>query len=143
MRSMLAGGVLCAAFALPATALPTLGDCDAAGHATVLQAAAATPLPDARAIWLDPRLLRWPGVEARGRFRLHHAIDSRMTAEPGAPVMGANRAFDLELHADALPPAGAARFRHVAAGVTLRVPLAADTLRELHRQQLLLVQEDA
>ncbi len=143
MRFMLVGGVMCAMSAQPSMASPTLADCDAAAHATVLQAAAATPLPDARAIWLDPQLLRWPGVESGGRFRLHHSTDSRMTAEPGIPVAGATGAFDLELHADALPPAVAARFRHVAAGVTLRLPVAADTLRELHRQQLLLVQEDA
>ena len=145
MRSMLAGGVLCIAVALPAAArtTPTAVDCDTAGPATVLQPAVATSVPEARAIWLDLRLLRWPGVEAGGRFRLHHSTDSRMTAEPGIPVAGATGAVDLELHADALPPAIAARFRHVTAGVTLRAPVAADTLRELHRQQLLLVQEDA
>jgi pullulanase len=143
VRLIPAGVVLCATLALPAAAAPTLADCDAADHATVLQPAPATPLPEAHAIWLDPWLLRWPGVEAGGRFRLHHSAAGRAVAQPGTPVTGADGALDLEVHAGTLPPAVAARFRHVAAGVTLQVPAPADILRRLLREQLLLVQEDA
>ena len=143
MRSMLAGGVLCVALATPAAASPTLADCDTTGAATVLQPVPAVPLPEARAIWLDPWLLRWPGVAAGGRFRLHHAASSRLTAVPGAQVAGADGALDLDVHSGALPTAVAERFRHVATGVTLQIQANADTLRELHQEQLLLVQEDA
>jgi len=143
MRSMLAGGVLCVALAMPAKASPTLADCDATGHATVLQPAPATELLEARAIWLDARLLRWPGVGAGGRFRLYHSASSRMTAAPGAQVAGADGALDLDVHTGAPPPAVAARFPHVAAGITLQAPADAGSLRKLHREQLLLVQEDA
>ncbi len=140
---MLATVVLCAAVATPATASPTVGDCDAASHATVLQPAPELALLEARAIWLDARLLRWPGVDAGGRFRLHHSAAGRADAVPGFPVSGADGAFDLPVHLGELPPAIAARFRHVAAGVTLQVEANTDTLRRLHQQQLLLVQEDA
>ena len=143
MRSMLAGGVLCVALAMPATASPTRADCDATGHATVLQPAPATELLEARAIWFDARLLRWPGVEAGGRFRLHHSATGRAVAVPGLPIDGADGALDLPVHEGDLPPAIAGRFRHVAAGVTLRIQANDDTLRRLHREQLLLVQEDA
>jgi pullulanase/glycogen debranching enzyme len=49
--------------------------------------------------------------------------------------------LELEPDEGALPAAVADRFRHVAAGVTLRVRADADALRNLHRQQLLLVKE--
>ena len=143
MRSMLAGGVLCVALAMPATASPTRADCDATGHATVLQPAPATEPLEARAIWFDARLLRWPGVEAAGRFRLHHSAGGQAVAVPGLPINGADGALDLPVHEGDLPPAIAGRFRHVAAGVTLRIQASDDTLRRLHRGQLLLVQEDA
>jgi pullulanase len=143
LRSMLASVVLCAAATASATAAPTLADCDTTGHATVLEPATAAALLEARAIWLDARLLRWPGVEPGGRFRLHHSASGRATATPGFPVSGADGVLDLATHESALPPAVAGRFRHVAAGITLQVQADADALRYLHRQQLLLVQEDA
>jgi pullulanase/glycogen debranching enzyme len=143
LRSMLATFVLCAAMATPAAASPTMADCDVAGHATVLQPAPESAPLEARAIWFDARLLRWPGVEAGGRFRLHHSAGGRAVAVPGLPVNGADGALDLPAHEGDLPPAVAGRFRHVAAGVTLQVQANADALRRLHQEQLLLVQEDA
>jgi pullulanase len=140
---MLATVVLCAAVAARATASPTVADCDAPGHATVLQPAPETVPLEARAIWLDARLMRWPGVEAGGRFRLHHSASGRIVAIPGLPVSGADGALDPTFHPGELPPAIAGRFRHVAAGVTLQIEASDDLLRGLHRQQLLLVQEDA
>ena len=138
---MLASFLLCVA-AASATASPTLADCDATGHATVLQPAAVAAL-EARAIWLDARLLRWPGVEAHGRFRLYHSASGRAVAVPGLPVSGADGALDLAVDEGALPPVVAERFRHVAAGVTLQTQANAGTLRKLHREQMLLVEEDA
>jgi len=140
---MLATVVLCAAVATSATASPTLADCDAAGHATVLQPAPAAALLEARAIWLDARLLRWPGVRAGGRFRLHHSASGQTVAVLGLPVSGADGALDLAAYEGAVPPAVAGRFRHVAAGITLQLQADADALRKLHQEQLLLVQEDA
>ena len=142
MRTWLGAALLGTVLATAVEASPTLADCDAADHATVLEAAPDTPLPEARAVWLDPRLLRWPGVDAGGRFRLYHSATGRVTARAGTRVAGADGALDLDVHADPLPPALDGRFRHVAAGVTLRAAAAAGMLRELHREQLLLVQED-
>ncbi len=140
---MLATVVLCAAVATPATAAPTVVDCDAAGFATVLQPAPATALLEARAIWLDARRLRWPGVEAGGRFRLHHSASGRAVAVQGLPVSGADGALDLTANEGELPSDVAGRYRHVGAGVTLQIQAHADTLRRLHQDQLLLVHEDA
>jgi pullulanase len=142
LRLMLASVVSCAAMATSAAASPTLADCDATAHATVLQPAPAARL-EARAIWLDARLLRWPGVEAGRRFRLHHSASGRAIAVPGFPVSGADGALDLAVHDGPLPAAVAGRFRHVAAGITLQIQASADARRRLQQEQLLLVQEDA
>jgi pullulanase len=140
---MLAAIVLCGALATPAAASPTVMDCDVAGHATVLQPAPEPAPLEARAVWFDARLLRWPGVDAGGHFRLHHSAGGRAIAVPGLPVSGADGALDLSVHVGELPPAIAGRFRHVGAGVTLQIQAQADTLRRLHQEQLLLVQQDA
>ena len=140
---MLATVVLCGAVAMRATAAPSVVDCDAAGFATVLQPAPESAPLEARAIWLDARLLRWPGVAASGRFRLHHSASSRVVAMPGSTVSGADGALDLPVHEGEVPSAVAERFRHVAAGVTLQVQANVETLRKLQQEQLLLVQEDA
>jgi pullulanase len=126
----------------PASAAPGLDDCNVAVHATVLQPAPAAPLLDARAIWLDAGRLRWPGIEASGRFRLYHSANGNIVARIGAPVTGADGALDLQRYDAALPASVAERFRHVAAGATLRLRAEPTVLRTLHQQQLLLVQED-
>lgn len=141
-RLALAGVVLCACVAGPATAAPSLDDCNVASHATVLQPAPAATQLEARAIWLDATLLRWPGIESGGRFRLHHAANGSAVASIGTQVTGADGALDLEPFDDALPTTVAERFRHVAAGVTLRLRAEPEVLRNLHQQQSLLVQED-
>jgi pullulanase/glycogen debranching enzyme len=142
LRPLLPAILLICTLATPAQGSPRLADCDTESHATVLRAAPASPQPEAHAIWLDESLLRWPGVDAAGRFRLHHSADGRAIAAAGTRVTGSDGAIDLEVHAGSLPPATGQRFRHVAAGVTLRAPGSKAALRELHRQQLLLVQED-
>lgn len=143
LRLVPAGILVLCLLAPPAEASPRLADCDADGHATVLRAAPATAPLEAQAIWLDASLLRWPGVEARARFRLYHSADGTAVAAPGARVTGSDGALDLDVFTDAMPSGLQARFRHVAAGVTLRTRAGADTLRTLQSRQLLLVQEDA
>lgn len=142
MKWMSAAGVLWALLAMPAAALPTLADCDAAAQATVLQPAPSTPLLEARAIWLDAARLRWPGVAPVGRFRLFHSAAGGLVAESGTTVTGADDGLDLAVDSEPLPAAVVERFRYVASGVTLRAAATRDALRELHRGQLLLVQED-
>ena len=143
MRSVLAGILLLCALAPPAHAAPRLADCDAGEHAAVLHAAPASPPIEARAVWLDASLLRWPGVDPAGRFRLHHSAVGSVVAETGARVRGADGALDLEVFAGAVPSTVAAKFRHVADGVTLRTSADPAASRNLHRHQLLLTQEDA
>ena len=143
LRSVLAGSLLLCAAALPAHGSPRLADCDAQDVATVLRPASAVAPLEARAIWLNESLLRWPGVDAAGRFSLYLSTDGTTVAENGARVTGADRALELEVFASAVPDEVEARFRHVGDGVTLHTSADSSTLRALHRQQVLLVQEDA
>jgi len=118
-------------------------ECFADEHSTVVSPAPDAPPLEARAIWLSDSLLRWPGVTATGRFRLHYSSSGSAVAQPGARVTGADGALDLEPFAGPVPPAISARFSHVAAGITLRTSDSQSTLRSLHRKQLLLVHEDS
>ncbi|RZU01992.1 alpha-1,6-glucosidase domain-containing protein [Rivibacter subsaxonicus] len=131
-----------AAGAAPAVAAPALADCNSAEHA-VLLAPAATTRREARAHWLDRRLLAWPGAPVSGRYRLHHAERGALLAEPGMPVRGADGALTLDIRAEPLPAALAERFAFVGAGARLELAaLPPARLQALHRGQLLLVRED-
>ena len=97
---------------------------------------------DARAVWLDRRLVRWPGAAQDGAFRLYHSPTGAIVAKPGSKVAGAAGYLALNLSGTAVPGAVATRFKYVAPGATLAVN-DADLARlpELHRGQLVLVQE--
>ena len=67
--------------------------CDAVDIATVLHPA-ADAARDARAYWLDRRLIQWPRVASDGyavdnRFRLYMSATAGLRAEPGHAVTGA------------------------------------------------------
>ena len=116
--------------------------CDAKGFQTILHPAAAHF--DARAVWLDARLVQWPGSPADGIFRLYHAARGTIAAPVGGRVAGADGDIELAASARPVPLAAAARFKYLAAGPVLRVDDAdASRLPELHRGQLVLVREDA
>jgi pullulanase/glycogen debranching enzyme len=151
LRSVPTGILFVCALCLPRPAASYMLECFADADATMVRpespalvpAERAAPALEARAIWLSESLLRWPGVAATGRFRLHYSTEGTAIAEPGARVAGANGALDLKPLAGPLPPAVAERFRHVAAGITLRTSASLATLRSLHSKQLLLVHEDS
>jgi len=123
-------------FTSSAHAAVPLATCDDPSFQQVLQPSSATL--DARAVWLDRRLLTWPGAEAGFSFRLYHSSKAAIVAKPGAKVEGADGALVLDSADAGLP----ARFKWVGAGPVLSVR-AADLARmkDLHRGQLVLVQE--
>jgi pullulanase/glycogen debranching enzyme len=131
----------CAVAATPAHALSTAG-CDA-DFQTVLAADATAPA-EARALWLDRRTIRWPGMDPAHRYVLYHAERGGIGAATGHKVAGADGAVALHaLAADApLQESVARRFAHVGAGATLGLALDDARLRDLLRQALVLVQED-
>jgi pullulanase len=116
--------------------------CDSADFQTVLQAAPGKL--EARALWLDRRLARWPGVDASGVVKLYYSAAGAITAPVGGKVSGASGALALDAFKGALASAAATRFEYVGDGALLAVrdgDLA--QLPALHRQQLVLVKEAA
>lgn len=128
------------AFAATAGQAAEPGTCDGGQHQKVLHQAMA-PL-EARAVWLDRRLVQWPGMDGNGRFRLYHSQTGGITAIVGQPVQGANGGVTMEVFTDPLPAASARRFKYLASGVVLALPDSAlPRPVELHRGQLVLAHE--
>ena len=125
-----------------ATATEPLDACNATGFQSVLHSSPASM--QARAVWLDRRLARWPGAQSGGVFKLYHSSNGGIVAKAGARVANATGALALEQFSGQVPAAAALRFKHVAAGVVLAVR-DADLARmaQLHREQLVLVEENA
>jgi pullulanase/glycogen debranching enzyme len=116
--------------------------CDSKSYQAVLSPSAASF--DARAVWLDRRLLTFPGAAADGVFKLYHSPTGSITAPVGGKVAGSAGALALGLFKGSVPPALAERFKWVDAGPVLQLnENDVAKLGELHRQQLVLVQEDA
>ncbi len=142
---IIAGGALCAGGAQGGEAgdPPSLADCGASDPVRVLQPTEAGAGLEARAVWLDGSQILWPGNAGDGRFRIYHSRDGRASAAVGGRVVGADGALELVTTTVPLPPDLEARFRHLGSGTRLRTDATVEALRELQRQQLLLVQEDA
>ena len=133
---------LAASLSSSAYAAVPIEACDSPAFQEVLNASSETL--DARAVWLDKRLVRWPGAAQDGVYRLYHSPTGAIVAKPGSKVMGAAGAVNLNLASTAVPADVATRFKYVAAGPTLAVA-DADLARLplLHRDQLVLVREGA
>jgi hypothetical protein len=98
---------------------------------------------DARAVWLDKRLVKWPRVTGTS-VRLCHSATGQIQVAADAAVQGADGCVTLDAFNGSVPAALAERFKYVAGGGVFRVR-DADVARlpALHQQQLVLVQEDA
>ncbi len=145
--------VLCACFALcssavtaAATISDVLADCDGASHARPLAPYARAQEPEhARALWLNERLLHWPGQAPDGtsRYRLVSSRLGTLEVRIGHAVAGAELFLPLTISAKPWPVELASRFRHLQPGRTLALPeVAPAQLRELLREQLVLIKVD-
>ena len=108
-------------------------------EASITQVSLAT----AAAVWLDDRLLQWPGAAATSTFKLYHSKTAKIAISKGQPVAGADGAVALAVGGTAAP-AVAERFKYVGAGPVLAVAdadLAA--VGDALAGQVVLVAEDA
>ena len=136
-----AGGLLALLAATGAHAAVSPESCDSKSFQIVQHPAAASF--DARAVWLDSRIVKWPGVAAGGVFKLYHSPSGAIAAPVGGKVAGSAGALVLAPYQDKVPAAAAERFKYLADGVLLRVGDGESIgLSDLHREQLVLVQED-
>ena len=118
--------------------------CDRATHQHVLHAASPDGVRSgAHAVWLNRRLLKWPGVDGSGTFRLYHSLRGQIVAKPKTRTVGFEGVVSTDLFFGDIPADIAARFKYVANGVVLSVR-DGDAVRmaELHKQQIVLVNED-
>jgi pullulanase len=116
--------------------------CDSKAFQTVLSPSAASF--DARAVWLDRRLLAFPGAAADGVFKLYHSPAGAIAAPVGGKVSGSMGALTLGLFKGSVPAPLAERFKWVGPGPVLELDANdVSKMGELHRGQLVLVQEDA
>ncbi len=145
---LVAGFLLLAGSAGLASAsdVAALDACNVDAFETVLQPAAHPDPVEARALWLNRQLAKWPGVQAQdgGHFRLYYSSAGKLNLRAGGKVSGADGALPLRVFRDSLPAPLSTRFKFVAEGVVLAVA-DADLARMsgLHRQQMVLVQETA
>ncbi|MGZ8302617.1 MAG: pullulanase-type alpha-1,6-glucosidase [Telluria sp.] len=138
VRLSIASAAVCAAGYAHASV--PVDACDSDGFESVVQASPARY--EARAVWLNRSLVKWPGADAAGSFRLYHSPSASIVATVGAKVTGAAGALPLAAFTGKVPAAAAARFKYVGAGAVLALPAAeASRLAGLHREQLVLVQE--
>lgn len=122
----------------------TLQDCSRPEFQTVLQAVPDNTKLPAHAHWLTSQIVQWPAIEAAGRFKLYYSTRAQAVVSIGGIVKGADGALSIDVFQGALPAAVATRFNFVAPGVLLEVKARdRSRLKELHTQQLLLVQEDS
>ncbi len=99
---------------------------------------------DARAVWLTKQVLQWPRVVATGTVKLYASATGQIQAPKDGKVSGSDSAITLEPSTTKLPPSVATRFQWVDAGALFSVKDAdVAKLANLHKSQLVLVQEDA
>jgi pullulanase len=117
------------------------------GDATVYSAAPDTrsvSTRDARAVWLNKSLIKWPRVTSGGGIKLYHSATGQIVAPKDGKVAGADGFITLEAFSGSVPTAAAERFKWVEAGAVLAVKTADQPrLASLLKGQLLLVQENA
>jgi pullulanase/glycogen debranching enzyme len=99
---------------------------------------------DARAVWLNKTLVKWPRIATSSPVRLYYSATGQISVGLDAPVQGADGYITLDAFTGTVPAADALRFKYVASGTVFNVR-AADVARlpALHQQQLVLAQEDA
>jgi pullulanase len=124
-----------------ALALADLAACGGGGSPAVGPPPPPPPVvAGARAVWLDPATIVWPGADATHAYRLFYSANARLAAVAGGVSGADNPAGDL-LAPGALTNAEQARFPQYAASTALALPPAtASVAATLVRGQLLLVE---
>ena len=104
----------------------------------------SSSLSQARAVWLTKQAIQWPRVNALGTVKLYYSATGQIKARKDESVSGADGFITLEASSAALPAAVSARFKWVTPGAVFAVKSAdVAQLTDLHKRQLVIVQEDA
>jgi pullulanase len=124
------------------SAQTALADCNGA-FARTLVATANAPA-DARAVWMNARLIRWPKQQEGGRYRLYYANKAGLKVRIGQKTSGAQGVLPLTISTEVLPTELAARYRYLGTdGVVLALSAKDQArLRAQRSAQWLLVHEN-
>lgn len=99
---------------------------------------------DARAFWLNQQLIKWPRVASGQTVKLYWSKSGQIVVAKDQAVTGADGALTLDAYTGSVPAAAAERFKWVASGGVFSVRDAdLPQLKQLHKAQLVLVQESA
>ena len=99
---------------------------------------------DARAVWLNGSLVKWPHVAADGPVKLYWSATGAIVAAKDRAIAGADGSITLDPYTAAVPAAAATRFKYVGNGGVFSVRAAdAPRLKKLLTHQVVLAQEDA
>lgn len=100
---------------------------------------------DANAVWLSQDLVKWPNTTSAGSVKLYYSNTGALVAAADAAVTGADGSITLELAAGSdVTDTMAAKYAYVGGGAVFKVPAdKVAMLKDVHKGQVILVQEDA
>ncbi len=98
---------------------------------------------DARAVWLNRSLIRWPRVAVGGNVKLYHSATGQILAPKDGKVTGADGSITLDAFSGTVPSAVMERFKWLDAGGTFAVKAADQAqVATLLKRQVVIVQEN-
>lgn len=121
-----------------------LSDCDNAGFQRTIRSANYRAA-NADAVWLDAQSLHWSGqaeVQAGQQFYLYVSASAQLQVKQGK-VVGAERVIPLSVQHPQATAAAHPAFRYLPAGLQLQQPLPSAELRDILKNQLVIVRSDA
>jgi pullulanase len=141
--------ILAAAFSLPSLAYEpywNLSDCDRNTFQKIIRPASLTNT-DARAVWLNQSMLRWPGPSRSGKFKLYIDGSGRLSIEKGKKVRSQDhyQVIELTVFDAPLNETIATRFKYVGPGLNLQIkpqPQRKWSSRGLFMNNIVVVHED-
>ncbi len=105
--------------------------------------AGVSNLKQARAVWLNRQLVQWPAAPRHLNTKLYWSATGAIKARLDTAVSGHDGVLSLEAFSGAVPSAVATRFKWVGSGAVFAVKSNdLGQLGQLHKMQLVLVQED-
>ena len=111
----------------------------------VAQDLRSSSLSQAAAVWLNKQLIQWPHVYSTGgAVKLYYSAGGQIKARKDEKVTGSDGFLSMDAFTGTVPAAAATRFKWLAAGGVYSVKTAdLPQLPNLHKAQLVMVQEDA
>jgi pullulanase/glycogen debranching enzyme len=118
------------------------------GNQTIFSSAQdmrSSSLSQAGAVWLNAQLIQWPHVfSTGGTVKLYYSMGGQIKARKDEKVSGADGYVPMDPFTGTVPAAAATRFKWLTSGGVFAVNTAAmPYLSDLHKTQLVMVQEDA